>query len=75
MTAPEPTGPWSAVRHGTKWTVEFALDDTKRQPRYDTQPQAQDEADKRNQQYHRARAPRPPQPVQPDLFNNQEATA
>lgn len=72
MTAP--AGPWTAVRHGSRWTVEFALDDTRKQPRYDTQQQAQHEADKRNQQYAVRHTPRPPQPVQPDLFNSQEAT-
>lgn len=73
MTAP--TGPWTAVRHGSRWTVENVLDDTKRHPRYDTQQHAQHEADKRNQQYHRARAPRPPEPQQGALpLNIQEAT-
>lgn len=68
-----PAGPWTAVRHGSRWTVENALDDTRKQPRYDTQHQAQHEADKRNQQYARAHTARPPQPEQPDLFNSQEA--
>jgi hypothetical protein len=72
-TAPEPAGPWTAVRHGTRWTIEFALDDTRKHPLYDTRDLTQTEADKRNQQYAQARAPRPPKPVQPDLFNNQEA--
>lgn len=70
MTAP--TGPFSAVRHWTRWTVEDIRDDTKKQPIYDTQEQAQNEADKRNTAYAKSRAPRPPQPHQAALFNTPE---
>jgi hypothetical protein len=68
-------GPFSAVRHWTRWTVEDIRDDTKKQPIYDTREQAQQEADKRNATYLNSRTPRPPQPAQPDLFSNQEATS
>lgn len=74
MTAPEvDDGPWRAVPWGRRFTVEDVLDPYRDQPRYDTREQAQAEADQRNQQYLARRRPRPPQPVQPDLFNSQEA--
>lgn len=72
MTAP--VGPFNAVHHWTRWTVEDIRDDTKKHPIYDTHQQAQDEADRRNTAYHQNRTPRPPTPTQPALFNPQEST-
>lgn len=69
-----PAGPWTAVRHGHRFTVEYALDPHQPQPLYDTQQDAQDEADQRNGHYERTRAPKPPQPQQAALFDSREAS-
>lgn len=69
MTAPD--GPYSVIRWGRNWSIENILDRHAKQPRYDSQHQAQTEADKRNSAYGQAHAPRP---AAPDLFSSQEAT-
>lgn len=58
------------IRWGTRWSVEDALDWNRKQPRYDTEAEAQADADTRNAAS--ARKHTPP-PVQPDLFSSQEA--
>lgn len=67
-------GPFNAVRHWTRWTIEDIRDDTKKQPIYDTHQQAQDEADRRNTAYTETHAPHPPQPHQAALFDPKEST-
>lgn len=68
-----PAGPWTPVPIGSRWTVEFVLDPHQAQPVYDTQLDAQADADQRNTAYERAHAPKPPQPQQAALFDQQEA--
>lgn len=67
-----PAGPWTAQRHGSRWTVELCLDPHKQHAIYDTQQQAQHEADQRNEAYENAHAPTPSQPQQAALFDQQE---
>lgn len=69
-----PTGPFHVVRHWSRWSIEDVRDWDKKQPIYDTEAEAQAEADQRNEQYAHKNAPRPPRPTQPALFDPQEAT-
>lgn len=70
-----PAGPWTAERHGSRWTVEFVLDPHATQAVYDTHEQAQHEADQRNRAYEIAHAPKPPQPKQAALFDTTKEAA
>lgn len=69
-TCPVTNGPHRVIRWGSRWSVEDALDPDAKQPRYDTEAEAQADADTRNTASTRRHTPRP---VQPDLFSNQEA--
>lgn len=62
------------IRWGTRWSLDNILDRTQHQPMFTTLADAQAEANRRNTAYQAAHTPRPPQPAQPDLFNQQEAT-
>jgi hypothetical protein len=66
---PVTDGPYSVVRHGTRWTIQEILDPHRKQPIYTTQTQAQAEADQRNKADAERRQPRPQQAA---LFDQQE---
>lgn len=69
---PVTDGQFHVVRHWDRWSIEDALDPWQKQPVYNTQAEAQHEADTRNKADAQRRRPHPPQPAQPDLFNQQE---
>lgn len=65
-------GPYQAVRHGTRWTVENCLDPHRPFTIHNHHGDALNHAAQLNAAYTRAHTPRPPQPQQAALFDQQE---